>query len=159
MRNFIEIVFSNATNETVRFHVFFDRFELITKLSESVNNQTLNDGQKDNNNEEEESNVENDSIDFVVVSIGISNFVTDTTSSSYALIKMEHETCEHVVTLFVDFILLFLDVKFTEEIKGNNGVDVDDNCEQHDSQHKLLAVVCYWLQNSSQCLETNSNIE
>lgn len=72
---------------------------------------------------------------------------------------MEHKARQHVVALFIDFILLLLYVKFTEEIEGNYGVDVYDDSEKHDSQDQLFAVVRYWLQNCSQSFETDCNIQ
>lgn len=54
----IKVILAYATNEAVGLHVLLDRFQLITKLTESVNDQTLDDGKQDNNDEEEERNVE-----------------------------------------------------------------------------------------------------
>lgn len=40
VRHFIEIILSYATNEAIRFHVLFNALQLITKLTERINNQT-----------------------------------------------------------------------------------------------------------------------
>ena len=50
---------------------------------------------------------------------------------------MEDEASKHVVTFPVDFVFFLLDVEFTEEVEGDDGVDVDDDGQQHDSQHEL----------------------
>jgi len=42
VRHFVEIIFTDAADETIGFHVFFDAFQLITQLSERVNDQTFN---------------------------------------------------------------------------------------------------------------------
>jgi hypothetical protein len=137
----------------------FNRFELITKFSEGIDNQTLDDGKQDDNDEEEERDVKDDSINFVVVSVGIADFVTNTTASSYALVQMEHEARQHVVTLPVHFFLFLLDVEFTEEVEGDDSVNVDNDRQKHHSQNQLFSVVCDGLQNGFECLKTDSNIE
>ena len=53
--------------------------------------------------------------------------------------KLAHR--EHVVTLLVDFLLLLGDVELPEEVERDDGVDVDDDGEQSDREHELLAVV------------------
>ena len=63
---------------------------------------------------------------------------------------MEDEASEHVVTFLVDFVFFLLDVEFTEEVEGDDGVDVHDNSQEHDSQNQLFAVVCDWLQDGLQ---------
>lgn len=54
-----------------------------------------------------------------------------------------------MMTFLVGFVVFLLYVKLAEEIKGYNGVDVHDNCQQHNRQHQLLAVVRYRLQDRS----------
>ena len=63
---------------------------------------------------------------------------------------MEDEASKHVVTFLVDFVFFLLDVEFTEEVEGDDGVDVHDNSQEHDSQNQLFAVVCDWLQDGLQ---------
>lgn len=46
---------------------------------------TLNDGQQNNNDEKEEGDIEENAVNFIVVTIRRLNFVTDTTTSSDAL--------------------------------------------------------------------------
>jgi len=42
VRHFIEIIFADAADKTIGLHVFFDAFQLVTQLSERVNDQTFN---------------------------------------------------------------------------------------------------------------------
>ena len=44
---------------------------------------------------------------------------------------------EHVVTLLVNFFLLFRDVKLPEEVEGDDRVDVDDDGQQHHGEDQL----------------------
>ncbi len=44
------------------------------------------------------------------------------------------------MALLVDFLLLFRDVELPEEVEGDDGVDVDDDGQQHDSQHELESI-------------------
>jgi hypothetical protein len=52
---------------------------------------TLNDGEQNDYDEEEETDVEEDAIDFVRVSVWRFDLVTDTTAGSNALVQVEHE--------------------------------------------------------------------
>ena len=52
---------------------------------------TLNNGQQDNNDEEEESDVEDDAIKLVLVTIRGLDLVTDAAASPHALVQVEHE--------------------------------------------------------------------
>jgi hypothetical protein len=63
------------------------------------------------------------------------------------------------VTFLVHFIVFSADVELSEEVEGDYGVDVDDDCEQHDCQHQLLSVVRYRLENSLQGGNRYSNIQ
>lgn len=42
VRHLIKVILSYATNEAVRLHVFFDAFELVTKLTKGIDDQTYN---------------------------------------------------------------------------------------------------------------------
>ena len=49
---------------------------------------------------------------------------------------------EHVMTFLICFLSFLLkDIKLSEEIEGYNCVDVDNDGQQENSQHELLAVV------------------
>ena len=72
---------------------------------------------------------------------------------------MEDEASEHVVTFLVDFVFFLLDVKFTEEVEGDDGVDVDDDGQQHDGQDELLAVVRDGLEDDAQGRDTDGHVE
>jgi hypothetical protein len=52
---------------------------------------TLNDGKQDNDDEEEETDVEEDAVDFVGVAVRGFDLVTDTAAGSNALVQVEHE--------------------------------------------------------------------
>ena len=51
---------------------------------------TLNDGQQDNNDKEEEGDVKQDAVELVGVSCGVLQLISDTTSSSHSHIHVEH---------------------------------------------------------------------
>lgn len=55
---------------------------------------TLNDSQQDDNDEEEESDVKQDTVNFVIVSVWWANLVTYSTACSHTLVKMEHEALQ-----------------------------------------------------------------
>lgn len=57
---------------------------------------TLNDGEQNDDYEEEESDVEHDTVYFIVITIWWLDFVTNTTTCSNAFIKMEYETLKKV---------------------------------------------------------------
>lgn len=63
------------------------------------------------------------------------------------------------MAFLIDFFVLLLYVELAEEIESDYGVDVHDNRQQHHREHQLFAVVSYGLQNGTQCLEANSDIE
>ena len=49
---------------------------------------------------------------------------------------------EHVMTFLICFLSFLLkDIKLSEEIESYNCVDVDNDGQQENSQHELLAVV------------------
>ena len=52
---------------------------------------TLNDGQQDDNDEEEESDVKDDAIELVLITIRRLNFITDAATSPHALVQVEHK--------------------------------------------------------------------
>merc|ERR1711899_142141 len=53
----IQIIFANSTNETIVLQLIINTLHLVSKCAKSVNNETLNDGQKNDNDEEEETDV------------------------------------------------------------------------------------------------------
>jgi hypothetical protein len=55
---------------------------------------TLNDGQQDDDDEEEKRDVEHYSVDFVVVAVGRTDLVSDTTAGPYTFVQMEHEALQ-----------------------------------------------------------------
>ena len=47
---------------------------------------TLNDGQKNDNDKEEKCDIEDDTIEFVLVTVWRLDFITDTTTGSYTFV-------------------------------------------------------------------------
>lgn len=66
-----------------------------TRKTDGISRRTLNDGQKDDDDEKEESDVEHYSVHLVVVAVGRFDLVSDTTAGSHALVQVEHETLKH----------------------------------------------------------------
>ena len=54
---------------------------------------------------------------------------------------MEDETGQHIVAFSIYIIVFFLDVKFSEEVEGNDRVNIYYDGQEHDSQQELFAVV------------------
>lgn len=52
---------------------------------------TLNDGQQDNDDEEEESDVKDDAVELVLITIRGFNLITNATTGSYSLVQVEHK--------------------------------------------------------------------
>lgn len=63
------------------------------------------------------------------------------------------------MALFVHFVVLFLYVKLPEEIEGDDGVNIHNNSQQHHRQHQLLSVVRYGLQDGTQSLKTDRDVQ
>lgn len=63
------------------------------------------------------------------------------------------------MTFFIHFIIFFLNIKLSEEVKSYHSVNVYNNCKKHDSEHQLLSIVCDRLQNGAEGLESNSYIK
>ena len=53
---------------------------------------TLNNGQKNDNDKEEETDIKENPVDFRVIAIGWVNNITNTTARSNALVQVEHKT-------------------------------------------------------------------
>ena len=66
---------------------------------------------------------------------------------------------EHVVALLVDLLLLLGDVELPEEVEGDDGVDVDDDGEQPDREHELLAVVRDGLEDDPEGGDPNRDVD
>lgn len=63
------------------------------------------------------------------------------------------------MAFFINLFVFFLNIEFTEEIKRNNCINIYNNRKQHHSKYQLFSIVCYRLQNCSQCFKTHSNIQ
>lgn len=55
---------------------------------------TLDDGKQDNDDEKEEGNIKHDSVNLVIVTIWWFDFITNTTTCSYAFVQMEDEALQ-----------------------------------------------------------------
>lgn len=55
---------------------------------------TLNNSQQNNDDKEEEGDIKHDPVNFVIIPIGRFDFITDTTTRSHTLIKMEDEALQ-----------------------------------------------------------------
>ena len=53
---------------------------------------TLNNGQKNDNDKEEETDIKENPVDFRVIAVGWFNNITNTTARSNALVQVEHKT-------------------------------------------------------------------
>jgi len=131
MRYPVQVIFTNTTYKAVVPKFILYTLQLISQGSEGINDETLDNGEQDDNDEQEEWNVKEDSYKFIVGAIWWLNNVTNTTTSSYTLIQVEHEAGEHVMTLLI-WILSFLalsNIKLSEEVESKDSVDVTHNGE------------------------------
>lgn len=58
---------------------------------------TLNNSQKDDDDEEEKRDVKHYSVNFIIVTVRFSDFITDTTTGPYAFIQMKDETLKEKI--------------------------------------------------------------
>ena len=160
VRYTVQVVLPYAADETVVAKFILYALQLVTKRAERVNDETLDDGQQDNNDEQEEGDVEEDADELVLSAVRWLNNVTNTTSSTHSLVQMEHKAGEHVVALLVG-VLSFLtlrNIELSEEVEGKHGVDVANDREEANGQHQLLSVVRNGLQDDPEGGHSNSNI-
>ena len=160
VRYTVQVVLPYAADEAVVAQFVLHALQLVTQRAERVNDETLDDGEQDNNDEQEEGNVEEDADKFVLSAVRRLNNVTDTTSSTHSLVQVEHEAGEHVVALLVR-VLSFLslrNIELSEEVEGKHGVDVANDREEANGQHQLLPVVRDGLQDDPEGGHTDSNI-
>ena len=157
----VQVVLADAADEAVLRELVLDALQLVAEGTEGVDDETLDDGQQDDNDEQEERNVEKDSHKLVVGAVRGLDDVTDATARPHALVEVEHEAGEHVVTLLVGVVALLAlsHVELPEEVKGQHRVDVADNREQANGQHQLLAVVCDGLQDDPQGGDADSHVD
>ena len=126
----------------------------------------LNDSEHNDNDKEEKRDIKSESEVKVLISRRL-KFVTDSTTGSNTCIEMELcsifqnlslnfsqflcfsttseksslEAGEHVVALVVILAVLALVVVALEEVEGQDRVEVYDNRQQANCQHKLLSIV------------------
>lgn len=90
-----EFITSSAWSE---FSKNLPELKLYNRKGKSID-LTLNDGQQDDNNKEEEGDVKHNAINFVIITIRRFNFITDTSSSSYTFIEMENEALKKKIRI------------------------------------------------------------
>merc|ERR1711971_522453 len=88
----VQIIFANAANETIVLQFIIHTLHLVAKRTESIDNETLNNGQKNDNDKEEETDIKENPVDFRVIAVGWFNNITNTTARSNALVQVEHKT-------------------------------------------------------------------
>lgn len=67
---------------------------MFSQITERVDDQTLNDGKKDNDDEEEERDVENNAVQLQWIAVGRLQFVADTATRSDARVQVKFETLD-----------------------------------------------------------------
>jgi len=156
----IQIVFPNPADEAVVPQFILHTLELVSQGAKGINDETLDDGKQDDNDEQEEGDVEEDPDKLIVGTVGWLNDITNTTTGAHTLVQMEDKAGEHVVTLLVWILSLFTlsHIELTEEVEGEDSVDVADNRQQANSEHQLLAIVGDSLEDDPQGRHTDSNV-
>ena len=116
-----------------------------------------------------------------IVAIWRLDLITNTSACSDTLVQVEHEALkpgkidkrcfsfvhflitlthrQHVVALLVDFFLFLGDVELPEEVERDHCVDVDDDGEEHDREHELLAVVSDGLEDDAESSDAHGNVD
>merc|ERR1711997_423065 len=143
VRDLVQVVFTDAADETVPGQLVLHALQLVTERTEGVNDETLDDGEEDEGDEQEEREVEENPDVLIVGPVWRLDDVTDASTSSDSLVEMEHEAGENVVTLLVGVLPLLplRHVELAEEVEGEDGVDVADDGEEPHGEDQLLAVV------------------
>merc|ERR1712106_1318760 len=126
-----------------------------------VNDETLDDGQQDQGDEQEEGEVEDDSDVFVVGTVRGLDHISDATTSPDTLVHVEDEAGENVVAHLVGILALLTlsHVEFAEEVESENRVDVANDGEKTDREDELLAVVGDGLQDDPESGNSNGNVD
>ena len=63
------------------------------------------------------------------------------------------------MAFLVDGFVLLRDVKLPEEVEGNDGVDVDDDGQEHHGQDELLAVVSDGFEDDPQSGDADGDVQ
>merc|ERR1719239_1110544 len=148
-------------NEAIAGQLVFNSLQLVTESTKGVNDETLDDGQQDQGDEQEEGEVKDDPDVLIVCTVRGFNHVSDTTTSPDTLVHVEDEAGEDVVAHLVGILALLTlgHVELTEEVESENGVDVTDDGEKANSQDQLLAVVGDGLQDDPESGNSNGNVD
>ena len=54
--------------------------------------------------------------------------------------KILNSYSEHVVTFVILCSIVILDVEFAEEVKSENGVEIDDHAGENNCEHQLMKI-------------------
>ena len=57
------------------------------------------------------------------------------------------------------FLILSGDIELTEKVEGNDSINVNNNCQQHQGQNQLFSIVGNGLENNFQGSYTNGHIQ
>ena len=139
----VQVVLTDGTDEAVACQLVLHSLQLVSQSTEGVDDETLDDGEQNQGDEQEEGEVEEDPDIFVVRPIRRLNHISDSSAGPDSLVHVEDEAGEDIMAHLV-WVLSFLalsHVELSEEVEGKYSVDVADNGEEADSEHKLLAVV------------------
>ena len=80
----VKVVIAYSTDEAFGLHVLLNLFLLVSEFSKSVDDQTLYDGQEDDNHEEEKGDVKDDAVDLVLISRRVFDFIANAPSNTNA---------------------------------------------------------------------------
>ena len=80
-------------------------------------------------------------------------------TKSASKLKIHFTYRKHVMTFFINLIIFLLNIKLSEEIEGNYCIYVHNYSQKHHGEDQLFSIVCDRLQDSAQCLESNSNVQ
>ena len=106
VRDLVQVVLADAADEAVPGQLVLHPLQLVSEGSEGVNDETLDDGEEDQGDEQEEGEVEQNPDVLIVGSVRRLDDVSDTSASSDSLVEVEDEAGEDVVTLLVGVLPL-----------------------------------------------------
>ena len=161
VRYAIQIVLPYTTYEAVLRELILHSLQLVSESTEGINDETLDNGQQDDNDEQEEGNIEENSYKLIVCTVWRFNDITNTSAGSNSLVEVEDKAGEHVVALLFRVITLFTlgHIELSEEVKGEHSVNVAHDGKQTNSQDKLLPIVGDGLEDDPEGRDPNSNVD
>ena len=129
--NPVQVVLTDRTNEAVACQLVLHPLQLVSQGAKGVDDETLDDGQQNQGDEQEEGEVEEDPDIFVVSPVRRLNDISDSSAGPDSLVHVEDEAGEDVMAHLVG-VLSFLSlghVELSEEVEGQDSVDVADDGE------------------------------